>query len=50
MFAPAALAAVLPVVIGRGLARQAQRHHADRRELEAYLDWMMADAGMPSGR
>ena len=48
MLAPAALATVLPVLVARGLARQARRNHAARQELEAYLDWILADAGMPA--
>jgi len=42
-----AVAAVLPLLVGRGLARQAHRNQAARRELEAYLDWLVADAGLP---
>lgn len=47
MLAPAAVAAVLPLLVGGGLARQAQRNQAARRELEAYLDWLVVDAGLP---
>jgi hypothetical protein len=40
---PAAVAAVLPVLVTGGLARQVQRLQADRRELDAYLRWLLAD-------
>ena len=47
MLGSAVLATVLPVLVARGLARQARRNAA-RQELEAYLDWILADAGMPA--
>ena len=46
MLAPAAVGAVLLMIVGRGLAREAQRSHAARRELQAYLNWIAADTGL----
>jgi hypothetical protein len=41
------LAAVLLVSVTGGLAREGRRAHAARRQLDAYLQWMLADIGRP---
>ena len=39
------LAALLLVSVTGGLAREGRRVHAARRQLDAYLHWMLADIG-----
>jgi hypothetical protein len=43
-----ALATVLPAAVAAGLVWQAQRVHAMRLELEAYIAWMLADIRRPA--
>jgi|GEM_PF-4226099 len=41
----AAIAAVLQGLVAGGLARELQRAHAVRRDTDAYLRWVLAEAG-----
>ena len=44
------LAAVLLFFVTGGLAREGHRAHTIRRQLDAYLQWMLADIGHSGGR
>jgi hypothetical protein len=45
-----AIAAVLPGLVAGGLARECRRAHAARRQTNAYLRWVLADARAAGNR